>query len=122
MTTKDFVINDELFAARLKEARHDMGLSQAAIAKKCGVSRETFNRYESGKLKPGMDVLAILAVNGADIEYILTGNKVKNFKPLTPREAALLKKYRSANDAGKRIIEATAFLVATIIQTTNPQA
>lgn len=50
-----------------------MGWSQAEAAEKCGVKRETWSRYESGLMSPGMEVLAALAAAGADVQYILTG-------------------------------------------------
>ena len=107
-------MNSSLFAERLKEARNDIGLSQAAIAKECGISRETWSRYESGKLTPGMEVLAALAAKGADINYILTGIRAIPQTPqaLSPREVALLDNYQHTDDYGKGIIEATAFAAA----------
>lgn len=40
-----------------------------------GVKRETWSRYESGKLRPGMGVLSKFAECGADIAYILAGSR-----------------------------------------------
>lgn len=111
------MINSSLFAERLKETRKNMELSQAAIAEICGISRETWSRYESGKLLPGMDVLAALAIKGADVQYILTGMRTPqpstSAQSLSPREATLLDNYRNVEDeADKKVIERTAFLAA----------
>lgn len=58
---------------RLKAARKNLGLNQAQAAEKCGVTRDTWSRYERGLVSPGMEVLAAFAAAGADMQYILTG-------------------------------------------------
>ncbi|EFC0795166.1 helix-turn-helix transcriptional regulator, partial [Escherichia coli] len=67
-----FVINESIFN-RLKEERKKLKLTQATAAALTGVKRETWSRYESGLMSPGMEVLAALAAAGANIQYILTG-------------------------------------------------
>jgi transcriptional regulator with XRE-family HTH domain len=68
------VTNPSIFHARLKEERKRLGLTQAQAAEQCGVKRETWSRYETGALTPGMEVLAALGRAGADMNYILTGD------------------------------------------------
>ncbi|MCX7067309.1 MAG: helix-turn-helix domain-containing protein [Methylococcales bacterium] len=70
-------MNTSIIFERLKNARKELGLNQAQVAEICGVSRETWSRYESGKLSPGMEVLAAMATAGADVNYILTGNRTE---------------------------------------------
>jgi transcriptional regulator with XRE-family HTH domain len=70
-------MNTSIIFERLKNARKELGLNQAQVAEICGVSRETWSRYESGKLSPGMEVLAAMATAGADVNYILTGKRTE---------------------------------------------
>ena len=87
-----------------------MGLTQADMAKKCGVSREIWGKYERGQAIPGGDVLFSLAQAGADVQYIITGQR--SGERLPNREAALLDNYRQSDDKGRRMIEQTASLAA----------
>ena len=85
-----------------------------AAAEICGVKRETWSRYESGIMSPGMEVLAALAARGADVQYILTGENKKLAEPqggygvLTTEEKLLLEKYRTSpqtlKDAALRVL------------------
>lgn len=58
----------------------------------------------------GGDVLFSFAQAGADVQYIITGQRTGERLP--SREAVLLDNYRHSDDKGKRIIEQTAFVVA----------
>ncbi|MFZ1327029.1 MAG: helix-turn-helix transcriptional regulator [Candidatus Contendobacter sp.] len=99
-----------LSSPRIREERERLNLSQAQIAEKCGVSREIWGRYERGQAVPGGEVLFALAMAGADVQYIITGQRSNAALP--QREAALLDNYRHTDDRGKRVIEQTAFVVA----------
>lgn len=105
-----------LVGERLREARKDLGLNQAEIAELAGVSREYWGRMERGASVPGGEVLAALALRGADVTYILTGQRSGEAVPaapaLTPRQQALLDNYEHTDEAGKKIIEGTASLAA----------
>lgn len=50
------------FGIRLRQLREDRGLSQAAIAKKLGVSKETVYRYEHNVQDPSVARIKELAV------------------------------------------------------------
>jgi transcriptional regulator with XRE-family HTH domain len=54
-------------ARQLKAYRCDAGLTQQALADKCGIYRTYLSRIESGGANPSIDVLAALA-NTLDIE------------------------------------------------------
>lgn len=64
-----------LVAPRLAEERKRMGLSQVEAGEVCGVSREMWGKYERGKAALGGEVLFHFAVAGADVQYILTGQR-----------------------------------------------
>lgn len=89
---------DASLSERIREARKALGLTQAVAAFECKVARETWSRYESGELKPGVEVLAALTALGADSQYILTGRRTYMPPPPTnAEEQALLVLWREAS-------------------------
>lgn len=82
---------------RLKEERKRLKLTQAAASAIAGVSRETWSRYEGGAVSPGMEVLVAFALEGADVQYILTGERGSN--PPSTRERLFLDQFRRSTEA-----------------------
>lgn len=66
--------------------------------------------WEKDVASPNAVFLAAIAEAGADVLYILTGQRASGILP--PREAALLDNYRNSDDQGKRVIEGVAGLAA----------
>ncbi len=64
-----------LMAPRLVEERKRLSLNQEEAGDACNVSREMWGKYERGKAAMGTEVLARFGVAGADIQYVLTGNR-----------------------------------------------
>ncbi|MFZ3141254.1 helix-turn-helix domain-containing protein [Polaromonas sp.] len=96
-------MTNESFFCRLKEERKRLGLTQASAATHVGVARETWSRYETGVLAPGMEVLSALAMNGADANYLLTGRRSAPIaQPLPPDEQLWLDCYRGWDMPVKR--------------------
>ncbi len=60
---------------RLREAREALGLSQQALAERCGITARSQRNYESGERLPDAAYLAAIASAGADVLYILTGQR-----------------------------------------------
>lgn len=60
---------------RIRAERERLGLSQAAAAEKMGVSRTTQVNYETGKRKADSDYLFALGKLGADVGYVLFGER-----------------------------------------------
>ena len=89
---------------RLAEERTRLGLSQKALATLLGVSVKAVGRYERGENVPGGEVLAKLAEAGADVLYILTGERAPA-PTLSREEAALLDNYRHAPPEGKQALQ-----------------
>lgn len=81
--------------ARLKSERKRLSLNQADAAAMCGVSRETWGKYERGAMVPGGDVLLSFAINGANVQYILTGEEGGGVT-LTRDESDLVDHFRKA--------------------------
>lgn len=95
--------NSSLGTRFAEERTQRLKLSQAAVAEKCGVSREMIGKYERDVATPGGDVLAEFGKLGADLYYILVGHKRDAPQPviLQPDEVLLIDGYRSLPDADK---------------------
>ena len=109
--------------ARLREVREALELSQtefAQIAERAGVpgaTRQSQAKYEKGLATPGAAYLAAIAAAGADVLYILTGQRAGSTAPqpapaLSRRAQALVENYEATGEDGKKIIEAAAFAAA----------
>lgn len=99
-----------MIGVRMKEERKRLGLSQEECAAISGASRRAYIDWEGGKTSPTAVQLAALAAAGVDILYVLTGQR--GGVVLTPREQAMLGKYRglpgSAQDAAQTLLGALA--------------
>lgn len=104
--------NNSLFGGRLLEERTRLGLSQAEAASICGVSREMWGKYERDKSKMGTEVLSLFVLAGADVLYVLTGQRTNNQPSLNPREQALLDNYRHCDTDGQTAVEQVAFVAS----------
>lgn len=80
---------------RLKSERKRLALNQADAAALCGVSRETWGKYERGSMVPGGDVLLSFAIIGANVQYILRGVEDGGIS-LTRDELELVNNFRAA--------------------------
>lgn len=60
---------------RIKGERERLGFSQAALAPKLGISRTTQVNYETGKRSPDADYFHAFGALGADIGYVLFGER-----------------------------------------------
>lgn len=98
---------------RLREERDRLGLNQSDFAALGGIGRKTQFNYESGERVPDGAYLAAIAAAGADVLYILTGQRVAPVAPaLTRREAVLLDNYRHSSPEGQEAVERTASALA----------
>jgi len=107
---------------RLAEERARIWGTQQEAADFFGVSRVTWGQYERGNATPTGDVLAGLVQQGADVLYILTGERsrpvpskynhppegltVSAITPLDTDEAELLAWYRESDPAIRRTFKA----------------
>lgn len=107
--------------SRLLEVRESMDKTQsefASIAAAAGVpgaTRQSQAKYEKGIAMPSAAYVAAIAAAGADVLYILTGQRsqpVPESAMLPPRQRALLDNYEHTDEAGKKIIESTASFAA----------
>ena len=60
---------------KLKEARERLGMTQVEVAKRAGLSRQTYGNYESGKREPDIETLLRLSkVLGVTVDWLIQGD------------------------------------------------
>ena len=102
---------------RLKEIREALALSQtefAQIAGNAGVpgaTRQSQAKYEKGLATPSAAYLAAIAAAGADVLYILTGQRTEGTAS-DPAEQVLLDSYRRCSSQARQNLIQTAALLA----------
>lgn len=87
------------FCDRLREERKRLGLNQEEFGALGGVKKGAQINYEKGDRAPDADYLANVAVAGADVLYLITGQHSP--AALTSDENELLNGYRSLDVRGK---------------------
>ena len=102
--------NSSYFSNRLKEERKKIGLTQAQIAEKCGVSMRMWGDYERGISQPKAEQLFLFKQAGIDIDYVMSGNYSDSFKldATTEAEQELLTLFRQASELGRAVILSAA--------------
>lgn len=89
----------EIVGLRLREERERLGLTQTQFAELGNASKRSVTDWEQGKLHPNGEFLALLAEQGADINYIFTGER--NISKLGASESTLLAEIRQLDEIGK---------------------
>lgn len=107
---------------RLKEERLRLGLSQTAAGALADVTKMSQINYEKGERMPDAAYLEAFAAAGADVLYILTGQRAQLMaaeppaaycaQPLAPDEAALLENYRHSPPEAQAALRATSAALA----------
>ena len=107
--------------ARIREERNRMALSQEAFGAIPGVTKQAQIKYEKDERHPDTLYLAAIAAAGADVLYILTGQRsgaaaaapvAAQAPALSRRALAVAQNYEATSEEGKKIIEAAAFAAA----------
>lgn len=91
------------FFDRLREERQRLGLNQTEFAELAGVLKGAQVNYEAGKRAPDSNYMTAIAAAGADVLYILTGDR--NAPPplvLTAEEKTMLDYFREASKEVRR--------------------
>jgi transcriptional regulator with XRE-family HTH domain len=72
---------------RLQEERRRLGLTQEALAEKLAATKRSVINWEGGAALPGAEVLSRYAAAGADVLYILTGQRIGGASAPEPEHA-----------------------------------
>ena len=94
---------------RLREERERLGMSQPAFAAVVGTTKQTLFSWESGKTAPDGFQLAAFATAGADVLYILTGQRSQPLEPaqeLPRQEQEWLALYRNSSEEVRAALKA----------------
>lgn len=91
-----------MFNEKLKAARKQNGLSQAALGKLIGVRTQTISNWETGKSKPNLKTVNKLC-DILNIPLYSLISKDADYQ-LNYEEAFIVNKFRELNDDGKQMI------------------
>lgn len=86
---------------RLRQARHDQGLSLSELAERTGCySKSRISNYEQGLRRMGLEEALVLsaALGHVSATYLLC---LDDTPPLAPDESELLNRYRGTDDEGR---------------------
>ena len=103
---------------RLQEERKRLGLTQEAVAAQLGATKRSVINWEGGAALPGAEVLARYAAAGADVLYILTGQRTGGAAAPAPARALardeeiLLDNYRNCPPDARAAIKTTSAALA----------
>lgn len=100
---------------RLREERERLGFSQEAFGVLGGVQKRAQINYEKGERHPDSTYLAAIAAAGADVLYILTGERSSAQPAHDAAEQVLLDSYRRCGaQARQNLIQTAALLAAGV--------
>lgn len=104
------------FGERLREERELLDKNQTEFGALGGVLKGAQINYEQDKRQPDAAYLASIAAAGADVLYILTGQRggAAPAPALKPDEAALLDNYRHCSTEGKNAVKSTVSCLAQL--------
>lgn len=91
------------FSERLKEERKRLGFNQTEFAAFAGVQKGAQVNYEAGERNPDAGYLAAIALKGADVLWIITGQREYTPPPaLSAQEQTMLDYFRQASAEVRR--------------------
>lgn len=99
-------------STRLQEERKRLGLTQEAVAAQLGATKRSVINWEGGAALPGAEVLARYAAAGADVLYVLTGERSSAQPAHDAAEQVLLDSYRRCSPQARQNLIQTAALLA----------
>lgn len=98
------------FASRLRERREALGLNQAELGKKLGVTGSAIGNYENGVSTPKADILfQVFDALKCDANYLFQDEMrelATTYPAYSVQEAEYIKKYRALDEHGTRAVEA----------------
>ena len=97
---------------RLREERERLGLNQVDFGAVGGVKKLAQINYEKGERHPDSAYLAAIAAAGADVLYVLTGQRSPSMPAADPAEQVLLDSYRRCSAQARQNLIQTAVLLS----------
>ncbi|WP_296250342.1 helix-turn-helix domain-containing protein [Pseudomonas sp. UBA4194] len=95
---------EKTLGERLREERERLSLNQNEMADAGGVKRNSQGNYERGRQNPDTAYLLAIAAAGADVNYILFGQRDVCAGELLVDEAKILELYRSLSESDKFMV------------------
>ena len=75
------------YSKRIKDILKELGLTQAALAAKMGLSQGVISEFSSGAREPSKDFIFGISKLGLSVDWFLTGNgRMFSSEPLKPEE------------------------------------
>ena len=96
----------------MREERERLGMTQEELGQIGGVLKRALIRYEKGERMPDAAFLAAIAAAGADVLYILTGERSSAQPAHDAAEQVLLDSYRRCSSQARQNLIQTAALLA----------
>lgn len=97
------------FSSRLKDERKRLKLSQAQLGEAGGVSKDAQLNYENGSRSPSASYLELIAREGVDVQFLLTGKR--SSPDFMPEEVlTLIQAYEGSSEDGRRALQMVALL------------
>ena len=94
------------FGERLIKARESIGFNQKQLAEKLGITPTRLNYWEKNKRQPGVEMIKKLSdVLHVSADVLIGTNLTAQHKQFTANEINHIKKYRSLDDHGKKIVD-----------------
>lgn len=94
---------------RIRERREELGLSQAELARRLGVSQSTVGNYEAGISSPnGENLLRLFDCLETEPNILFQDSYRGGKRVLSGPERALLERYRRLSPAGRRTLQSVA--------------
>lgn len=90
---------------RIREAREQCGLTQAAMADMLGINGVTLSGYETGKHDPKSDTLVKIAqICNVSVDFLL-GREEQSKKEVSDRALEIARAYEMMSDYGRAIVD-----------------
>lgn len=94
------------FGERLIKARESIGFNQKQLAEKLGITPTRLNYWEKNKRQPDVEMIKKLSdVLHVSTDVLIGTNLTAQHKQFTENEINHIKKYRSLDDHGKKIVD-----------------